>query len=372
MKIGINATCISNRPSGANQRFSGIYNELFRMMPESEFIIYHSIDCDLTSWFEHPNIKYIKTPIYSEGGLNKFLHHLTFWHKEFRDQHFDFFESFNLPIIQSNKCKTFQTIHDIRSISMPESNIYKFLSYCVHSQAAKKAHKIITVSDTMKREILNFFPNADVVRIYNGIDLNSFQSANERDYDLLRSRMNIPDNFLLSVGHFEKRKNYENLIDAINLLRSNGIVKPLLIIGNDSGTKEVVQKKIFKLGLCDQIKILSNVSSKDFKLICNMSDIFVFPSLYEGFGIPVLEAMACEKPIALSNISVFQEITQMKYLYFDPEDPSSIAKTLEAIIINKDLSRNSIDFGKKRIQDFSFQKVATELKDLYVQQYENS
>lgn len=369
MKIGINATCISNRPSGANQRFSGIYNELFRMMPESEFIIYHSIDCDLTSWFEYPNIKYIKTPIYSEGGLNKFFYHLTFWHKEFRDQHFDFFESFNLPIIQSNKCKTFQTIHDIRSISIPESNIYKFLSYCVHSQAAKKAHKIITVSDTMKREILNFFPNADVVRIYNGIDLNSFQSANERDYDLLRSRMDIPDNFLLSVGHFEKRKNYENLIDAINLLKSNGIIKPLLIIGNDSGTKEVVQKKIFKLGLCDQIKILSNISSKDFKLICNMSDIFVFPSLYEGFGIPVLEAMACEKPIALSNISVFQEITQMKYLYFDPADPSSIAKTLEAIIINKDLSRNSIDFGKKRIQDFSFQKVATELKDLYVQQY---
>ena len=101
-----------------------------------------------------------------------------------------------------------------------------------------------------------------------------------------------------------------------------------------------------------------------------MSDIFVFPSLYEGFGIPVLEAMACEKPIALSNIPVFQEITQMKYLYFNPKDPASIAETLEKIICNKDIANNSIDYGKKRIQDFSFKNIASELKHLYMDQYD--
>jgi glycosyltransferase involved in cell wall biosynthesis len=372
MKIGINATCINNRPSGANQRFLGIYNELFHLMPESEFIIYHSFDTDITSWFKSPNVRYIKTPIHSEGGFSKFFYHLTFWQKEFRAENFDLFESLNLPIVQSNTCKTFQTIHDIRSISLPESSARKFLSKLIHFQAIKKANKIITVSDTMKHEILSYFPEANVARIYNGIDLKSFTSVDESECDSLKLKMNLPDNFLLSVGHFEKRKNYARLIEAIKLLKSNGIIKPLVIIGNDSGTKKEVQKKIFQLGLQEQIKIFSNISSLDFKLICKMSDIFIFPSLYEGFGIPVLEAMAFEKPIILSNIPVFQEITQMKYLYFDPNNPFDIAKALEPIIFNKNLASNSIEYGRKRINDFSFPKVASELMDLYSQQYENT
>jgi len=370
MKIGLNATCINNRPSGANQRFAGIYKELFVLMPESEFVIYHSIDSDLSSWFQSPNIRYIETPIHSKGGIWKFLYHLTFWQEQFKNEAFDYFECFNIPIVSSNTCKTFHTIHDIRSLSLPTSKLHKFLSNQLHSQVIKKANKIITVSDSMKLEILRFFPEANISRIYNGIDLQSFQSLNENDFDAIKSELSIPDNFLLAVGHFERRKNYGNLIDAIHLLNSNGIFKPLVIIGKDNGTKKEIKKKIIDLGLQDQIKIFSNINNQDFKLLYKMSDIFVFPSLYEGFGIPVLEAMACEKPIALSNIPVFQEITQMKYLYFNPKDPASIAETLEKIICNKDIANNSIDYGKKRIQDFSFKNIASELKHLYMDQYD--
>ena len=98
MKIGLNATCINNRPSGANQRFAGIYKELFVLMPESEFVIYHSIDSDLSSWFQSPNIRYIETPIHSKGGIWKFLYHLTFWQEQFKNEAFDYFECFNINL----------------------------------------------------------------------------------------------------------------------------------------------------------------------------------------------------------------------------------------------------------------------------------
>lgn len=366
MKIGLNATCINSRPSGANQRFAGIYKELFLLMPNSEFIIYHSVDCDLSSWFSLPNVRYIKTPIHSEGGMGKFFYNLTYWNRQFQKEEFDYFECFNLPIVDSKNCKIFHTIHDIRSISLPSSKLHNFFSKMLHSQAINKANKIITVSDSMKAEILRFFPDADIFRLYNGIDIESFQSIEEGAFEIVKSKLTIPENFLLSVGHFEHRKNYGNLIDAIYKLKCKGIFKPLVIIGNDNGTKEEIQKKIYDLGLKDQVHIFSNINNNDFKSIYQMCDIFVFPSIYEGFGIPILEAMACNKPIVLSQIPVFEEITQMKCLYFNPADHSSIANALEKMIFNKELAKASIDYGAKRINDFSFTNIASELKSLYI------
>lgn len=370
MKIGLNATCFNTRPSGANQRFFGIYDQLFKLMPDAEFVIYHSYDSDTSSWFDHENIRFIKAPISIKNRIDKITHGFFFWKSIFKKENFDLFESFNLPLAPVSNTIAFQTIHDIRSIALEDLKVKKLVSRHFHSSAIKKASRIITVSDSMKNEILNYFPNTSISRIYNGINVDSFRNLEISNLDALRTRLSLPKDFLLSVGHFENRKNYSNLIHAIHLLKERGFLCSLVIIGNDNGSKYLLEKQIKSLGLGDHVKLFSNIGFKDFQLIYRMCKFFIFPSLYEGFGIPILESMASGKSMALSNLSVFQEITEGKYFYFDPLKPESIALSIIELFEKDYLVRDSISYGYKRVDDFDFNNIARQLKKLYISHHE--
>ena len=103
MKIGLNATYLSDRPSGAKQRFIGIYNELFKRMPNVLFTVYQSKDCELGKYFDsHANVEFIDSPIPDKGRLVKFLAGLRFWRKVFKTERFDLFEGYHLPFTASN------------------------------------------------------------------------------------------------------------------------------------------------------------------------------------------------------------------------------------------------------------------------------
>lgn len=370
MKIGINATCFDNRPSGANQRFYGIYNELFKLMPDTEFVVFCPTNSNIRDWFNYPNIRFYQTPISSSRRIYKMFQSHFFWKSVLQKENFDYFESFNLPLVEISNTITFQTIHDIRSVSLENSSLKKIVSRYFHSSAIKRANTIITVSDTMKSEILKSFPYASISRIYNGIDMDSFKDVNLNNSSELRSRLKLPKKFLLSVGHFEERKNYSKLIEAIKHLQGDGIFYQLVIIGNDNGSKSLLQKKINSMGLENSIRLLSDIGTNDFKLIYNMCEYFIFPSFYEGFGIPILEAMASGKSMALSDIPVFQEITQGNYTYFDPNDSYSIASSIKELLNSPEHVKNSIIYGRNRIHNFDFKNIAYEVKALYLASYE--
>ena len=174
MKIGLNATCFNNRPSGAKQRFIGLYSQLFKIMHDDEFIIFQPSDCCLKKWFNQSNVRFLSTPIPSEGRILKYLQGSIFWKSLLKTEKLDMFECFNLPSILNPSGSTIQTIHDVRSLHINSIFIEKIISHYVHDKTVKRTDKIITVSETMKFEILNFFPNANVEILYNGIDLSEF------------------------------------------------------------------------------------------------------------------------------------------------------------------------------------------------------
>jgi len=336
-------------------------------MPDVEFVIFQPSDCDLEGWFSEPNVRFVQTPIPSEGRLLKFIKGFNFWDQALQKEKFDLFECFNIPTIKNKHGRTYQTIHDIRSLHFEPSKLKRLFSIYAHNNTFKKADKIITVSQTMQSEILKYYPDACVEFLYNGIDLDLFTSGGAQDSLILSTGLTLPENFLLAVGHFEDRKNYDMLIDAMKHLKDAHSHQALVIVGNDNGQKQYILDKLSALNLEENIFLLSNLIDEDVQLLYSLCSAFIFPSIYEGFGIPVLEAMAYEKPFILSNIEVFKEITENQGVYFEPLKVESIASAISKVCDNPAISRELQIYGKKRVQDFNFDFLAPALKRLYLQ-----
>jgi glycosyltransferase involved in cell wall biosynthesis len=218
----------------------------------------------------------------------------------------------------------------------------------------------------MKHEILNLCPDANISVIYNGLNYQSFGEIPQNTIENIKVNLKVPGEFILSVGHFEERKNYENLLDAIEILKKNGLEVPLVIVGNDNGHRESIKKKIFQQDLGDLVQIHSNLKDLEVQALYRLCKLFIFPSIYEGFGIPILESMAAKTPIILSNLDVFKEITQNQGVYFDPDSPDDIAKTINSTLIDSSLLDNIVDYGNNRVKDFSFDSLALQLKNFYI------
>ena len=251
-------------------------------------------------------------------------------------------------------------------MELGHSKFSRAFSKYVHNDSIKKVDRIITVSNYMKNQILDFFPTADVVKIYNGINVNDAVFSHDIDLNKRKNDLKLPNNFLLAVGHFEKRKNYGRLLDSIKFIKEKGIDLPLIIVGNDNGQKKYISDKLKNLGLENHVKLFSNLSDSDVKLMYKLCKAFIFPSTYEGFGIPILEAMANGKPCILSDIEVFKEITEGHGIYFNPNDTESIASSILKALDDDQLCNQLAQFGERRVKDFDFRNIAIDLRNVYL------
>lgn len=364
MKIGLNATSLNNRPSGAKQRFIGIYEELFKLLNESEFIIYEPLDCRVAKWFsEVPNVVGRETKIYSEGRVQKFINGIGYWKNEFKTEKYDIFEMFHLPLVKLPVNQTLLTIHDVRGLNTSyfPRIVYKKLL----DNSMNKADHIITVSNAMKDEILQSYPTAKISVIYNGINLLDFKLVTQTEISNVQKNFNFSSEFILAVGHFEKRKNYINLLEAVAILRDRCNPITLVIIGNDSGELNSIKNRIHSLKLTSHVKILSGLSDSEVRCAYKLCSMLVFPSTYEGFGIPVLEAMAAGCPMALSDIPVFREITENNGVYFQNNEVEDIIFAIEKVLTSKTERNRQIKYGFERVQAFSFKNLGFQLANLY-------
>lgn len=366
LKIGLNATCLNDRPSGAKQRFVGIYGELVKRLPDAEFVVYEPADCRVGTWFEGaPNVTARRTPLPSEGRVSKFLLGIGFWRMALSKEKFDLFEGFNQPLVRAPTGRTLLTIHDIRRMYSEYGALERGVFKIALRKSIARADHVITVSETMKQEILSFFPKTSISVIYNGLDATEFTAVTSADLQAIRRKYGLAENFILAVGHLERRKNYLRLIDAMAWLRGRGLFCSLLIVGNDSGERKVIEERIESAKLTGTVKFLSGLSDFDVRCIYKLCGLFVFPSSYEGFGIPILEAMAAERPMVLSDIPVFREITQGMGVYFPHNDAEAMAAAIETVFSSSSERARLIAYGKERVQAFSFQSLARQMVSLY-------
>jgi glycosyltransferase involved in cell wall biosynthesis len=363
MKIAINATSLNDRPSGAKNRFIGIYNAMFKQMHMHNFVIYQSRDCDMTSWFKgFKNVSLKTVPCTSTSRVSRFLAHFTFWRGELQSAKFDLLESLHQPIIKNtfSSGATISTIYDVRG-SREGSWITRLFYSLIIKSTLRNSDAIITISNTIKTEILSIKKHKNIKVVGCGIMSQVAPIDEASEVFLQFSKLD----FILSVGHLEDRKNYHSLIRAFSELTKEMPNKHLVIVGNDNGEKTQLKHLINSLKLNGKITMLENLADQDLGTIYNLSQGVIFPSLYEGFGIPILETMSYKKPLILSNINVFHEITKSHAMFFDPFSIPEITECMKMVFMHPDKFVSHIQHGEKRAKDFSFEKLATDTRVIF-------
>jgi glycosyltransferase involved in cell wall biosynthesis len=275
-------------------------------------------------------------------------------------------------------CPIIVTIHDIISIIRPDLRenplIYYYINKLLHYYTINKVRGIITVSQNTKMDLLRYYQiNPDRIKvIYNGFDKQLFNINNKNDTKNLLKLAQIPKKYILYVGHIIPNKNLETLIRAFALFHNEFPDYRLIIVGQlgqdiPGGQKypHKVKLLIEQLGLSRAIKMMGYLDKSLLPLYYKNASLFIFPSYYEGFGIPPLEAMACGVPVIVSNTSSLPEVVSDAGLTFSPESETELLQGMKRIILDQDLRTSLISKGLKRVQAFDWKKAASETMELY-------
>lgn len=368
MRIGINATCFNDTPSGAKKRFLNIYFKVFNTLNNIEFIIFEPIDCNISNWFEKSqNIKFVKTKMLSTNSIQRYLYGLFLWPKYFKEYKFDLFDWYHLPLTVKKNTNIILTIHDLRYLEIPKyySIFRSLIAKRVIQSSISNAKKIVTVSKTMHKSISRLENKDKISVIYNGLDQNYGQELKKNIINNTKKKYNLNFEFILTVGSLEKRKNLSVVLKSIGLLNSLGYNKKLVIVGglyNDSSN--IIETREL-LDLNNDVVILNEVNDLELKCLYKLANTFVFPSIYEGFGIPLLEAMFMKCPVIASDIECFRELGKSYINYFDPKSEEDLCYQLLRIENNKKEILKKIDKAYERSLEFNYESIAQKVISIY-------
>lgn len=272
------------------------------------------------------------------------------------------------PFLFSTNAMKILTIYDLFPLTHPQTSpskytpvIYKYLL----PHVLKRTDVIIAGSESTKKDILRYFPSlrGKIIVIYAAAD-KSFRQINNPDRIKKKYNLNTP--FIFALGTLSPRKNLLTLIKAFSKLKIRGF-KHKLVIGGQKGWKyENIFKDASDLVEKNEIIFTGFIPDNDLPYFYNLADLFVFPSLYEGFGIPILEAMACGCPMITSNISSMPEVGGDAALYINnPLDTDELTDKIKKVLFEKGLKEDLIKKGLVQAAKFSWEKTARETIKVY-------
>lgn len=361
MNIAINATSFSNNPSGSKDRFVDIFSKVFTQDKKNRYFVLQAKNVSLKNFFLNiNNVEFIETDIPHNNTIYRYFIGLISLKKILSSYNIDVFDTNYLPIVTSKKCRTIFTIYDLRYLSVyKSSNLLRgFLFKFFLSRAIKISDTVITISETMKKDLVNIYTNLKVVvlpcstSIYKHIVSNNVEQKMKNKY-------------ILFVGHLEARKNIITLLKAYNSIIRNGYCGRLFIVSNGGSQEKDIVKYIKKNNLTEKVEILKNKSTVQLVQYYKNADLFVFPSLYEGFGIPILESMSLGCACAISDIPVFREVAADSAVFFNPTSANDMFKKINIVLNCKSIREKIIKNGNKRVLEYSSDKIASDYINIF-------
>jgi glycosyltransferase involved in cell wall biosynthesis len=237
--------------------------------------------------------------------------------------------------------------------------------------AVRKGAAVLTVSDASKRDILRFFPEADPDKIQvvpNAIDDAILEEPGEEERERVVERYQIRGRYVLYAGNIKPHKNLDRLIAAFGVLKQ----KPghedvkLMIIGDEVNKWGSLRRSVEAAGVRQDVRFFGFVPDHTLSALYRMASVFAFPSLYEGFGLPPLEAMACGTPVVTSKISSLPEVVGDAALLVDPYEVNDIADAMARLLDDERLRAELIDRGKERVRHFSWERSVKAIHECYM------
>jgi glycosyltransferase involved in cell wall biosynthesis len=368
MKIAIDARFYRKSTGGIGRYTRALLLELSKIDHNNQYTIFltpnDKLEYNIKAKNFIPQIVDIKH--YSVAEQTKFLKILN--RGDFDLVHFT---NFNHPILY--KKKFIATIHDLTLMLYPggKHSLAKKIGFkLVISKAVKKAVKIISVSEATKKDLINVF-KADTKKIkviYEGIDESykmKKQELRTKNENILK-KYNITKPYLLFISQWRPHKGIVQLVESFEILKKKfKISHQLVIVGKSIPGFPEISYTIHHTPYTKDIVTPGFVAEEDLPILYQNADVFVFPSHYEGFGLPPLEAMACGTSVAASNVSCIPEILGSAAIYFDPYSPEKIAEAIYKILHSLSLKKTLIGRGLAQAEKYSWTKMAKETLDLY-------
>jgi len=273
----------------------------------------------------------------------------------------------NIPVLHSGKMKTVVTAHDLAYKYFPQYFPKKdlFKLNLLGKWAFTKADKIIAISESTKKDILKFYPSVPESRIkviYHGFDAEVFSVARDLSSECeVKKRMSISGEYILYAGAIQPRKNLDVLVLAFDIFKEKTKSEMKLVIaGERAWLSEGVFEKIKSSRFKKDILTPGRLTFADMGILVRGASVYVYPSLYEGFGIPVLEILASRVPLICALNSSLKEAGGDAPLYFNEKNPSDLAEKIKLVLGDEELKRSMIEKGLEQVKKFSWEKCARE------------
>jgi glycosyltransferase involved in cell wall biosynthesis len=274
-----------------------------------------------------------------------------------------------LPLLA--RCRSVVTIHDCIHLRFPEylpSRAAFAYAHAMIRLAVRKADRVLTVSDASKHDILHYTGVAEdkISVIYNGIDSRFAAAPDAETVERVRQRFQLTHPFVLYVGNIKPHKNLERLIAAFAAMREDGPDElKLVVVGDETSRHPGVRQAVHRHRLDKYVRFFGFQPAAQLVVFYRLARAFVFPSLYEGFGLPPLEAMANETPVVTSNVSSLPEVAGGAAMLVDPYDVASIADGMRRAVTDETLRQDLIARGRARAREFSWHRAAVATHAVY-------
>jgi glycosyltransferase involved in cell wall biosynthesis len=373
MDIGIVSNFIDEYNGGIGVYTHQIVKNLGRMDNENNYHLIHYLKNNLDIYSQNNEIIIPKNRFVKGWGSYMFWRHFTL-PRELKKYNLDVVhDPYELgPFTFNQPFRKVITVHDLTPLLFP--NLFKRGDVMLHRLLLKKtiskADKIITVSYNSQRDIMEYLnvPEEDIEVIYNGKGEN-FRPLNSRQVAEIKEKYRLPHRFILSVGGLHPIKNIPRLLEAYYLARKDGLEHKLVMVGGAVDRAGEIFQIITTLGLEDHVIFTGVVSDDDLVGLYNAADLFLYPCLYAGFGLPPLEAMACGTPVITSCSSSLPEIVGDAAKLINPYDPEKLASAINMVLSDDKTMKKLIKKGLKRAERFNWRKTAWETLKVYNEVY---
>ena len=263
------------------------------------------------------------------------------------------------------------TIHDCIHLRFPQylpNRAALYYARAMMSVSARRSRRVLTVSQASKDDILHYLrvPSDKVEVIHNALDTRLAGEPTAEDVARVRERFLLTAPFVLYTGNIKPHKNVDRLIEAFSILRQRWPedVK-LLIIGDEISKYPNLRRLVHRFQLHQHVRFLGFVPDATLAVLYRLAAVFVFPSLYEGFGLPPLEAMAAGAPVITSNVSSLPEVVGDAALLIDPMDAGAIASAMSRVLGDPRLREDLIRRGRERVKAFSWARSVARVRQVY-------